>query len=197
VANHRSKTALERIVLSASFLAAVTAFIAFLGYSFIPELKKIDMQRETLRAADAELESEKTKTKLAALQKELARVTANLTSSITAPESETAFQVKTIAAKVDSIEKRLFNLEQAILAAPDKALAVPILRRDLDTQKERADEQFETLRLEIQQSADFNKWFLGLMATMTLTLFGFIVSHAMKRDSSSGKNATSPRTPAK
>src|SRR5205814_8581814 len=81
----------------------------------------------------------------------------------------------------EQISQRLKALEDAILVSPDKALSIPLLRKDLDNQHNMVSSDSAAIHQEIARLYDFNKWFFGLIATMALSTLGFVISNFFKK----------------
>lgn len=71
-------------------------------------------------------------------------------------------------------------LDDAIGESPDKSLAVPLLRKDLDNLKDSYHRDLDSTQAEINRVYDQNKWFLGLMFTMALGLIGLAISNFLQ-----------------
>ena len=76
-----------------------------------------------------------------------------------------------------NISKRLDDLDAAIMNNPDKALSVPLLRRDLDTLKIEYQKDIDSSGKQIDRIYDQNKWFIGLMFSMAIGLIGLAISN--------------------
>lgn len=75
-----------------------------------------------------------------------------------------------ILARLDSIEARENRLEQAILSTPEKALALPLMRRDLDGAKETNAQAIAAVKASVDQVYDLTKWFIGALAVGVFSL---------------------------
>jgi hypothetical protein len=71
-------------------------------------------------------------------------------------------------------------LDDAIGQSPDKALAVPLLQRDVDNMRESNREELVSTQAEIDRVYDQNKWFIGLMFTMAVGLVTLAVSNLLQ-----------------
>lgn len=72
--------------------------------------------------------------------------------------------------RVAIIAKRQEELDAILTTSPDKALAVPLLRKDLDAQKENVAQSVASLRASLDQLYDLTKWLLGALAVSVASL---------------------------
>jgi hypothetical protein len=93
------------------------------------------------------------------------------------PTTEAGVQVAALRSDVQSSAARIQTLEKGLLDSPEKALSVPLLRRDLENIKQAYKEDLETLVRSTDRVYDQNKWFIGLMFTMAIGLVGLAVSN--------------------
>ena len=70
------------------------------------------------------------------------------------------------------IKDELKGIKKTIYDDPEKALAIPLINKDLESLKEAN----ITVRNEINRVYDLNKWFIGTLIAMTIGLLGAIVS---------------------
>jgi hypothetical protein len=84
--------------------------------------------------------------------------------------------LKGVAAKVSA-------LESALNSDPAKSLAVPLLRKDLDNTRDGFKANLDQTKSEIDRIYDQNKWFIGLMFTIALSVLGMATSNFLSRRS--------------
>jgi hypothetical protein len=77
-----------------------------------------------------------------------------------------------IAADVASLNNRMNSLSTAILASPERALAIPLLRRDIDGISKRMEELRVQGKSEMDRLYDQQKWILGGIGTVLLAVAG-------------------------
>ncbi len=77
----------------------------------------------------------------------------------------------------DGLDHRLAALEAAILATPEKALAVPMLKQQVDGIQDRTHGDVESIRGEISRLFTLTQWFIGLMFTIALGVFGLALNN--------------------
>jgi hypothetical protein len=82
------------------------------------------------------------------------------------------------------LQKRMKSLEDAISTTPDKALSIPLLKKDLEAIQRSFSDYNLAAKAELERLYDFNKWFFGLIATMALSVLGLVYStiKGMKED---------------
>lgn len=79
-------------------------------------------------------------------------------------------------------DRRLGALEAVILTDPQKALALPLVKRDVEALQEQRRRDIESMRAENARSYDLMKWLIGLMALVSLSLIGTAAGHIFKRE---------------
>lgn len=84
------------------------------------------------------------------------------------------------------LQTRLSGLETALMTTPEKALAVPMLKQQIDILQDRTHSDLDSIRGEIGRLFALTQWFIGLMFTIALGVFGLAIS-SLKR--SKGKAA--------
>lgn len=77
---------------------------------------------------------------------------------------------------VKRLEKRMTVLEEGVSSNPEKALSIPLLRKDVTILERSVANDVSALRREVDRVYDQGKWFIGLMVTMLLTIIGLAVS---------------------
>jgi hypothetical protein len=82
-------------------------------------------------------------------------------------------ELKSSEAKLDA---RLSSLENALLTSPEKAVALPMMRQELDDLQGRTHSDIDGIRGEIGRLFALTQWFIGLMFTLALGLFGISIS---------------------
>jgi hypothetical protein len=70
-----------------------------------------------------------------------------------------------IEGDLGNVRTRLGSLEAAVTQDPVKALAVPMLRRDLDNLKDAYRADLAAVREEVTRFTDLGKWLIGLIGT--------------------------------
>lgn len=81
-----------------------------------------------------------------------------------------AAQIAGLTSKLDAVERRQTQLEQAIMSSPEKALAMPLMRRDIDNMKDSNVQNLAAIKQSVDQIYDLTKWLLGALAIGVLSL---------------------------
>ena len=79
-------------------------------------------------------------------------------------------KIKEIEAKIDSVNTKLDGLNKAILESPEKALALPLLRRDMDSLQKQYVSAVNNLEEEVSRAYDIFKWVTGTMFLGVISL---------------------------
>jgi hypothetical protein len=81
-------------------------------------------------------------------------------------------RIDEIGAAESKLDGRLSVLENALMASPEKAVAVPMLKQELDALQDRTHGDLDAIRGEIGRLFTLTQWFIGLMFTIALGMFG-------------------------
>lgn len=84
-----------------------------------------------------------------------------------------SIQLARLDATVADLSRRQKRIEDAILNDPVRALEVPLLRRDVENNKESQAQAIQSIGQRLDQVFDLNKWLLGAGA---LSLLGIALS---------------------
>jgi len=98
-------------------------------------------------------------------------------------------RMETFEKQTGAVDQRMAKLEAVILAEPQKALELPLLKRDLQAFQIQVDHELNGVKAENERVYDLMKWLVGLMALVSLSLVGAAVSNVFKREQSSGTHA--------
>jgi hypothetical protein len=114
-------------------------------------------------------------------------VKATLDSLSAAPAEPSA---KIALARTDESMKlfgtRLAAIEAAIQESPEKALSIPLIRKDLSQSEKRIEEIHGIMKADIDRLYDQNRWILGGIGTVLVTVIAGAAGIIFK---TSGKNA--------
>ena len=101
------------------------------------------------------------------------RVAVRITESVI---SRSDFGVDSLGVRVDKLESGLKELKELLFGNPEVSVTIPLIKRDIESLKE----YNERLREEMGRMNDFTKWFIGIMITMSIGLFGLAISILLK-----------------
>jgi hypothetical protein len=90
-------------------------------------------------------------------------------STLDPADRQSIADIKDAEAKLDA---RLSSLETSIMATPEKAVAVPMLKQQVDALQDRTHSDLDGIRGEIGRLFTLTQWFIGLMFTIALGMFG-------------------------
>ena len=181
--NHARYAAAKSEAISRSlswFSAAIgaAALVVTMTYFFSQErpVDRVDVTVHEVQAAVALIghSVDKTRADIKAIQQQL--------EAITEVPDEVALNAELARTRglAESLDERLMQLEAAILEDPQKAIALPLLRNDIERIRESYSTEIVNVRAEIDRVYDQNKWFVGLMFTMAVALIGLAVSNVVK-----------------
>ncbi len=98
-------------------------------------------------------------------------------------EAASALKFEKIDNQMSSIREDLeilTTIETAITANPERAMSIPILRRDVDAYKQNATEDLAATRQEIDRLYGLSQWFMGLMGTMAIGMISIAVTNVFR-----------------
>jgi hypothetical protein len=98
-------------------------------------------------------------------------------------------QVAKLTAQVDLIQTQVKMLNDAIGQSPDRVLSVPLLKKDVDNLRETYRHDLDSTQAEINRVSDQNKWFIGLLVTISISAFGLALS-SFKQTAKTNENVT-------
>lgn len=93
------------------------------------------------------------------------------------PSTDFGNQLAMVQGDIKEVTGRLEILERGILESPEKALSLPLLRKDLESLTDKHRSDYQNAIKSVDRVYDQNKWFLALMATMALGLIGLAVNN--------------------
>lgn len=119
---------------------------------------------------------------LAKVQTSIESISSTLNTLSALPENkEWSLEAKKLENNIELVSNKLINLESALTADPAKALAVPILRKDLDNAEKSIRAELSQTKSNIDRIYDQNKWFIGLVFTIALSVFGMAIGSFFKK----------------
>lgn len=170
------KNVIAVMVVIVSFVATIASFVELVNL-FRPT--KPSSISDTV--VDQAQEIKNLKGRVESLNQKLERLDSNIvTFSQTPPESKAGIELKRINNSPNELQTKVSSIEQIVLDNPSKALGIPLLRRDLDNLKESQNSNYISMRQEIERIYDLNKWFIGLMFTIAISILGLAISNIFK-----------------
>ena len=164
--------------------------LSTLGYKFLlqPSPEQFGGVITTLGAGGpiVSVEYEKIKRDVSAMQGDIDKLKAGYISSPGLISNE-------VSAKIASLETRMGVIEKAILDSPEKALSIPLMKKEQEALTKRILDFNTASRIEMERQYDLIKWAAGGAFTALFTgLFAFIpfvyrrISGANSRESVPG-----------
>ena len=89
-------------------------------------------------------------------------------------------RVARLSTELDSLQAQMMQLDDAIGQSPEKALAIPLLKKDVEDFKDTYRHDMDSTQGEINRVYDQNKWFIGLMFTLALGILGLTVTNFLQ-----------------
>ncbi|WP_158652677.1 type I restriction enzyme HsdR N-terminal domain-containing protein [Vibrio campbellii] len=150
---------------------------------FTSEQKSLTQAELTNKVIMLEEQSKKQQSNYEDILVAIEGTNASIKSLTSVPEDHGwKIEASKIQNELDNLQGKLKALEDALTVNPAKALSMPILRKDLDnTEKSLRSELLQT-RSEIDRMYDQNKWFIGLMFTIALSVLGIAISSFFNRN---------------
>ena len=137
----------------------LTTFLSILGvlvvgYYFINSI----FLEQTLKKEIISMENKKLKNQIIQLQNKLNTV-------------DTVRVFKTPSEEhIIELEKKIDVLNNIILDNPEKSLTIPLMRKDIDNIQKGNDLQIELIKDKVDTVIDLNKWILGLIFSLLVTI---------------------------
>lgn len=83
--------------------------------------------------------------------------------------------------RVLKLENAVQNLNKVILEDPEKAVSIPLLKSDIEHLKEQNQNDIKVMREEIAKAYDTNKWIIGLVSTMLVSIIALNISNLLAK----------------
>jgi hypothetical protein len=167
----------SKLLLQWTSILAATVTLAGAAATFFIAKSGSDSQaivtKGELRASKAEMQIsiDGLNARLDEMTKQIQDVGKNLPE-----QSVVALKLKALNQSVGKYEKRLAAMEGVILDNPQKALALPLMKKDIDSLKETRQTDTAASRQEIDRVYDQTKWFIGLMITSAIGIIALAIS---------------------
>lgn len=86
-------------------------------------------------------------------------------------------EITALKSEVTTMHSSLDALDAALITTPDKALSLPLLRKDLDDFRSASQRDVDSIRLEMGRAYELNKWLIGFLL---LAVIGSIVNNLIQ-----------------
>lgn len=104
------------------------------------------------------------------IEKELSNIKSQLSNITSVPKDAAVHsRLSKIESQINGVEKQIKSLNNAIMQSPEKALEVPMLKRDILSLQKQYDSATKSLEREIARAYDTMKWVIG---TIVLGILG-------------------------
>ncbi len=98
------------------------------------------------------------------------------------PENAIGQELSGLKVEQSTTDKRLKTLEHAISDNPERALSVPLLRKDMEALQLRISSIQEATHDDVERLYTVMLWVLGSVVTVALTAFGLGLAHIRKNN---------------
>jgi hypothetical protein len=85
-------------------------------------------------------------------------------------------------AATEQLRTRLSSLEGALLATPEKAVALPMLRQEIDMLQDRNRADMDGLRGEMARLFTLVEWCMGILFTFGLAMLGIAINNMRRHN---------------
>jgi hypothetical protein len=169
----RSVSILEKIaaalVVVGVILVTIGSFISFVDNSK-RSFDSVTLAQDTNRNLEQ---------RFASIDARLSEISKNLDSATSAQIEKIGLTAK--VAEIDSVKKELDDIKQIIVEDPTKAIAMPLMRKDINDLQTQQQTLASSVKEQIDRIYDFSKWFLALMITLAVTLVVSLVGIVFTR----------------
>jgi hypothetical protein len=166
----------EKKLKSQLLAASISVLIATMLGTFVSLFASFtsDIGRNRLRTAypDPVL----ARSKLNELESRLKALEESVNKAKVSSQSGQPFPSVKSAADVESLNNRMNALSMAIMANPERAIAIPLLRRDIDGVSKRMEELRFQGKSDMDRLYEQQKWMLGGIGTVLLAVAGGAIS---------------------
>jgi hypothetical protein len=87
-----------------------------------------------------------------------------------------------LKSQVTELNASVKNLEKVILDNPEKAISIPLLKQQLENQKDQNEKEFKYTKDEIARVYDMNKWIIGLVFGMLVSIIVLNISNLLSKN---------------
>lgn len=79
--------------------------------------------------------------------------------------------------EVETLKRQIGTLNKVILDNPEKAISVPLLKVEIQNQKDQNEKEIKSIKDDIARVYDINKWIIGLVFTMLVSIIILNISN--------------------
>jgi ribosomal protein L29 len=79
--------------------------------------------------------------------------------------------------EVETLQRQISTLNKVILDNPEKAISVPLLKIEIQNQKDQNEKEINSIKDDIARVYDINKWIIGLVFTMLVSIIILNISN--------------------
>lgn len=90
--------------------------------------------------------------------------------------------IKNDNVQVIKLQKDVETLNQVILNSPEKAVSIPILKIEMENQKEQNEKEIKSIKDDISRVYDMSKWIIGLVFTMLVSIIVLNISNLFAKN---------------
>lgn len=165
-----------------SSIAIAALLVTSFGVFFDSGNRTLGNKELTLELSAIKDKSSYSQTIIENLERELGVVKGSLSALSDLPdEQKWKIEVSKLQANVTVLSNKIESLESVLTTDPSKVLAVPLLRKDLESTEKALKLELQQTRAELDRMYDQNKWFIGLMFTIALSVLGMVASSWFNR----------------
>ena len=84
--------------------------------------------------------------------------------------------------QVTELNTSVKNLENVILDNPEKAISLLLLKQQLENQRDQNEKEYKNTKDEIARVYDINKWIIGLVIAMLVSIITLSISNLLSRN---------------
>lgn len=166
------------ILVSVSLVAIIMA-AGVLGYIITKTEREVTVTKFLL--SDLIELREEMDSKLLSVQKLVSRIQANIDTITSLPqEAKEYLDLEKIRAEIQEQKQTLDTLNSIIIENPEKALSIPLLRKDIEMLRKDMEEINLSVIKQIDRVYDFSKWFIWVIIAIIIGIGGIAVSTLLK-----------------
>ena len=162
----------------ATIFSALVALVATgISSSFFLGSRTITQRDDITRGVDIKNQIMVLRTQITSVEDQLVTIQEKLNSAMKDPNNLARVDLQ---AEIKRVSVELKSLKDVLGSDVERALSVPLFRKDIQKIEEQFRERTDVASREIDRIYDQNKWFLGLMATMAVSLLGLAISNLLQ-----------------